>query len=287
MQLSKRLEGILTLLSKQHTECLVDVGCDHGYVSMEAVSRGFSDRALACDINRGPLSIAESNISGAGLSDRVSTRLSDGLRSVDMEDMGSEPTLVCAGMGGGLIRDILSYDPSRTRRFSRLLLSPQSEPELVRGLFIKELPFEIRDELWLKDEGKFYVIIEAVNSLTVDSLMENVPTENASAANALTANSPTENVLMENVPILNVPMADDMAHRTDLYTEAELLFGRIGLCRRDPVLYEYLCWLEVSAEESLKKASLGSSDKARQRALELKRELCLIRDLLLHYREHS
>lgn len=277
MQLSKRLEGILALLSKQHTECLVDVGCDHGYVSMEAVSRGLSDRALACDINRGPLSIAESNISGAGLSDRVSTCLSDGLRSVDMDDMGPDPILVCAGMGGGLIRDILSYDPSKTRRFSRLLLSPQSEPELVRGLLIKELPFEIRDELWLKDEGKFYVIIEAVNSLTVntltvDSLMENVPTENASAANITT---------------VNASAADDMAHRSGPYTEAELLYGRIGLCRRDPVLYEYFCRLEASAEESLKKASLGSSDKARQRSLELKRELCLIRELLLHYREHS
>ena len=277
MQLSKRLEGILTLLSKQHTECLVDVGCDHGYVSMEAVRRGLSDRALACDINRGPLSIAESNISGAGLSDRVSTRLSDGLRSVDMEDMGSEPTLVCAGMGGGLIRDILSYDPSRTRRFSRLLLSPQSEPELVRGLFIKELPFEIRDELWLKDEGKFYVIIEAVNTLTSNTLMENVPTEIASAANASTANTMT----------VNASAADDMAHRSEACTEADLLYGRTGLCRRDPVLYEYLCRLEASAEESLKKAGLGSSDKARQRALELERELHMIRDLLLHYREHS
>lgn len=87
-------------------------------------------------------------------------------------------TILIAGMGGRLMTDILGLRPtngdtafseaellSEAKRFlsgvSRLVLSPQSEPELVRHFLIDTLGFAITDERMVEDEGKYYVIIIA------------------------------------------------------------------------------------------------------------------------------
>ena len=84
MFLSERLERVLTAIEELHFRgLLIDVGCDHGYICIEAVRRGLVDRALACDINPGPLDRARMNIEAAGLSDRIEALLGDGLCPVD------------------------------------------------------------------------------------------------------------------------------------------------------------------------------------------------------------
>ena len=88
MFLSERLERVLTAIEELHFRgLLIDVGCDHGYICIEAVRRGLVDRALACDINPGPLDRARMNIEAAGLSDRIEALLGDGLCPVDREQV--------------------------------------------------------------------------------------------------------------------------------------------------------------------------------------------------------
>ena len=228
MYMSARMEKLLDELRKLGgTGLLLDVGCDHAYVAIEAVRRGLAEKAIASDINSGPLISAGQHIEAVGLSDSISTVLSDGLRDIGEELLVAEArgvTLLAAGMGGRLIRDILKEAGSKLSHIDKLVLSPQSEPELVRGFIMDEAGFAIKDEAWIEDEGKTYVVIAA-----------------------------------------------EAGTETEPYGSHELLFGRQGLKRSDPVLGSYLLRLEEDTKEALKNAKRGSSDKARARSQELSR----------------
>ncbi len=137
---------------------VADIGCDHGYVSIYLASRHQCDTVIAMDIGSGPLSIARDNINKAGLSNKIQCRISDGLTALSP---GEVDTVLIAGMGGGLIRDILKKSPDILKRVHTLVLQPQSEPELVRSA-IWDMGFCIRDEVCCVDAGKYYIAICAL-----------------------------------------------------------------------------------------------------------------------------
>ena len=73
-----RLEAILNSLQNLHNfGVLADIGTDHGYLPIAAIRRGLFSRAIACDLNAGPLKVAEANICEAGLENKIETRLGD------------------------------------------------------------------------------------------------------------------------------------------------------------------------------------------------------------------
>ena len=106
-----------------------DVGCDHGFVPIYLVQQGISPRVLAMDLREGPLRAAREHVAVYGLESRIETRLSDGLHNYEK---GEADTLVCAGMGGGLMMRILAKDREKTASFRELVLQPQSEIEKFR-----------------------------------------------------------------------------------------------------------------------------------------------------------
>ena len=229
MVLSGRLEALLELLSEDSQSLLLDVGCDHGYICIEAVRRGLAEHAIASDINKGPLSGASDNIRRAELSDRISTVISNGLRDIPSELIKDKKgrgraALLIAGMGGALITDILrSAGEDRLLLLDRLILSPQSEPELVRHFLEDGGHYHIRDERHVLDEGKYYVLIDAVKARDAE----------------------------------------------EIYSPCEYLFGRWGIRKKDPLLLEQLCRLKESTALALERASRGSSEKAERRRKEL------------------
>ena len=77
MKLSERLEMVLSFV--ETGESAADVGTDHGHVPVELVRRGIVKKAVAMDVRKGPLSRAAENIALAGLSEKIATRLSDGV----------------------------------------------------------------------------------------------------------------------------------------------------------------------------------------------------------------
>ncbi|MDE7231483.1 MAG: class I SAM-dependent methyltransferase, partial [Lachnospiraceae bacterium] len=135
-----------------------DVGCDHGFTAIYLVQQGISPRALAMDLREGPLSAAGEHIAACGLEERIETRLSDGLHKYKT---GEADTLICAGMGGGLMMRILAREREKTDSFRELVLQPQSELEQFRR-FLRENGYRIQDEEILQEEGKFYQVIRAV-----------------------------------------------------------------------------------------------------------------------------
>ena len=159
MKLSKRLNAVVDLMESCVKLC--DIGCDHGYVSIESALRGRARYSIAADTAKGPLDIAEKNISDAGLKDRISCILSDGFKSIP-EDAGID-CVVITGMGGRLIKSILKDGADSFGGFnsiSQFILGPQSEPEVLRSFLINELSLCIKKELCIEDEGKFYTLLD-------------------------------------------------------------------------------------------------------------------------------
>ena len=158
--LSKRLQAAADFVPAGAV--LVDVGTDHAYLPLYLVQNGKIPRAVAADVREGPLQRAREHIDEAGLSDRIKTRLSDGLRNITVDDGDA---LAIAGMGGMLLLRILRE--GETDHFKTMILAPQSDPEAVRrGLM--EMDIRIIKENFVYDGGKYYPVLQAVHGTDPD-----------------------------------------------------------------------------------------------------------------------
>ena len=155
MKLSHRLETIASFVRRG--SIIADIGTDHGYIPIYLVKEGISPRALAMDVRKGPLERAKRHVHEYGLEDRICLRQSDGLHKLEA---GEAVTIVIAGMGGELMVRILEEGRHVFESTERLILSPQSEPGNVRR-FLETNGFCILRETMVRDEGKYYTVIEA------------------------------------------------------------------------------------------------------------------------------
>ena len=224
MKLSRRLEALIRLVPEG--SAVLDVGCDHAYVPIALVERGISPCAVASDVRPGPLQAAREHIIEAGLSEKIRTRLADGvpedlsagsfppaegavsrtqsadgtvprIQSADgtvpriqsaegavpctqsaggtvsrtqsadgavsrtqseAEDAAFPLTLITAGMGGLMIRDILRNMTQPPGFFSYILISPQRDADAARYA-LAALCYRIIDEKMVKEDGKYYPLI--------------------------------------------------------------------------------------------------------------------------------
>ena len=114
---------------------VADVGTDHGYLPIYLVNKGICQRAIAADINKGPLSAAQKNIALTKVKDKIETILSDGLKNVEKADC----VTIC-GMGGELMASILE---NRKESMTRFVLQPQRSADVLRYYLAKN-GFEIK-----------------------------------------------------------------------------------------------------------------------------------------------
>ncbi len=156
MSLSARMEMVSHMVTDGNV--VADIGTDHAYVPIHLIRHGHCPRAIAMDINRGPVEIARRNIDAYGMHKLIETRLSDGLKQ--LRDREAD-TIILAGMGGGLIVRILSEGGHALKTPKELVLQPQSEWAKVRH-FIHEMGYRIEEEDMVKDDGKFYVAMRAI-----------------------------------------------------------------------------------------------------------------------------
>lgn len=163
MQLSKRLEALTKLVTKGLR--VADIGCDHAYVSIELCQKNIASKVIAMDINKGPLMRATENIKAQGLSDRIETRLSNGAEKLEA---GEVDALLIAGMGGALMKNILSSRQDVVDSLQELYLQPQSEVFLVRE-YLRTHGFVIKEEKMLIEDGKYYVMMKAVRGETKEA----------------------------------------------------------------------------------------------------------------------
>ena len=157
-RIPKRMLAIANLVD--NSKILADVGCDHAYISINLLEKGKVERIIASDLREGPLNIARDNIRLYGFEDRIETRLCAGLCDYEA---GEADTILISGMGGMLVKEILSESIDVVKRADTLILEPQSDLRVVRA-YLKDIGFEIIDEDMLSEGGKYYQIMKAVKS---------------------------------------------------------------------------------------------------------------------------
>ena len=157
MQLSIRMQAVADMVTPGGR--IADIGTDHGYVPIYLVEQNKTDHAIAMDVRKGPLARAGENIVRFGCSDRIETRLSDGLA---MLKPGEADTVIIAGMGGLLTIRILEAGLKVLQSVSECILQPQSDLDKVRQ-FLHQHGFQIVQEKMLIDEGKYYVVMRVLH----------------------------------------------------------------------------------------------------------------------------
>lgn len=166
MQLSERLSSVASMVTAGN--CLADVGTDHGYVPIYLYERNIIPRAIAMDVNKGPLERAALHIAESGMKEAIETRLSDGLTALKP---GEADSIVIAGMGGPLMIRILSAYPEVTASAKELILQPQSEIAEVR-IWLCEHGYEIVEEHMVFEDGKYYPMFKAVKNPEAEKLSD-------------------------------------------------------------------------------------------------------------------
>lgn len=151
--LSDRLQTIADKI--RQGEIIADIGTDHGLLPAALYVRGVCPRVILSDISPASLDksvklvrklVREHNLEESGLSLRVGNGLS-------VLSPGEADTVVIAGMGGLLIRDIMKSDPEVTRSVSRFILQPRSAAGPLRK-WLLEAGFSILSEDIVR-EGDF------------------------------------------------------------------------------------------------------------------------------------
>ena len=163
VKLSNRLLAVASFVTDGNV--LADVGTDHGYIPIYLLQEKRIPRAIAMDINAGPLQRAKEHISLYGLDNYIETRLSDGVAALTP---GEVDTVLVAGMGGGLVMHILEEGKEVCRQAKELILQPQSELERVRAYLWSNGYVILGEDMVLEDE-KFYPMMRVVYQNVVDT----------------------------------------------------------------------------------------------------------------------
>lgn len=153
MMLSDRLKTIADFVPLN--SIVGDIGTDHGYLPVYLIEKGISKKVIASDISKNSLEKIIQLVKLKGLEDKIDIRLGDGL---EVFKPFKVDTLVIAGMGGLLIRDILDENKKIADSIVNFILQPNTASKELRE-YLYENSFEIVDEKLVKEAGKFYEII--------------------------------------------------------------------------------------------------------------------------------
>jgi len=154
LDISLRLKCIANQIDPCNS--IADIGTDHGYIPIYLIKQGKCKTAIASDINKGPVEKAIFNVAIQNMESVISCRLGAGLNILKANEVDS---IIIAGMGGNLIRDIIEDDLKIFKSMDYAVLQPVQNPEILRK-YLLEKGFDIIDEDLCKDEGKYYEIIK-------------------------------------------------------------------------------------------------------------------------------
>lgn len=153
MKLSKRLKEISDFILP--TDRVVDIGCDHALVDIYLCEEYDDIKIIASDIHEDALKSAKNNIEKHNLSNRIETRLGDGLTVVNTNEFD---TILIAGMGFYTIRKILSNKPKMVN-YPKIVIQCNTDVVKLRK-FVISLGYKITKEKLLMDNDIIYTIIE-------------------------------------------------------------------------------------------------------------------------------
>ncbi len=148
----KRIDCIANMIKP--VDVMADIGTDHAYLPILLVQTGRVKRAYACDVTKGPLSIAQEHIAQENLSQQIEAVLSDGFQHVPNDAQCA----VIAGMGCHTILSILEAAMDRLPAFSQIVVQSNNDVPLLRQ-WISAHHFTIQEEAVVEEKGHDYIVI--------------------------------------------------------------------------------------------------------------------------------
>ena len=151
--LSPRLQACADFVNKG--ERIADIGCDHGYLSLNLLQSGTASFVIAADVNEMPLQSARLNAEKYGCSDKISFHLSDGVQAIPRDF----DTMICAGMGADTMISIISAADWLKNSSYKMILQCQSKTPVLRQ-YLSENGWYIAREKVLRDGRFLYTVMD-------------------------------------------------------------------------------------------------------------------------------
>ena len=149
---SLRLQNIAKLLN--FSDVTVDVGCDHGFVTLHILQNNIAKHVVATDISAKCLDKTRALVTEAGLSHRATFIATDGLIDVDKPNIDQ---IVIAGMGGSTIMHILQH-MHKSCKSARLILQPMNNIMNLR-LFLSKMGYAFEHDMIVAEDARYYHIM--------------------------------------------------------------------------------------------------------------------------------
>ena len=143
---SDRIKALADDISKKDT--VLDVGCDHGYLSIYLKTNNLCKEVYASDIKESALNVARKNFKKYNLD--IETYVSDGFENIPV----SFDTAVIAGMGTNTILKII--ESKKTPR--KLVLGSQNDLYHLRKT-LNQKGYKLVDEQAIYEKGHYYIIL--------------------------------------------------------------------------------------------------------------------------------
>ncbi len=154
--LTPRLNTVASFVERCDT--VADIGTDHGFIPAYLIQNDLCKRAIASDINKGPLSSAVKTAQDYNISDKVKFICAPGLDGVAP---GEADTVIIAGMGGETITEIIHNASWLKEQCVHLVLQPQSKFELLEE-FLYNNGYEVLKAKLIYDSGRLYLVLSVL-----------------------------------------------------------------------------------------------------------------------------
>jgi len=144
--ISERIKVLASEISKK--DVVLDVGCDHGYLSIYLKENNLCKEVYASDVSENALNSAINNFKKRNI--EIKTFVSDGFKNIPI----MFNTAVISGMGTSTILNILNHEKTP----DKLVLGTHNEHYKLRKN-LNELGYKLIDEQAIFEKGHYYIIL--------------------------------------------------------------------------------------------------------------------------------
>ena len=154
-KLSKRLESLISFIDKE--DSLVDIGCDHAYLSIYLYKNNLVKNVICSDISANALEYAKKNIKKENLN--IKTYLSNGLNEIPLENID---TILISGMGTKTIIDILN-DKEKLKNINKIIIQTNNDYKIMRS-YMNKIGYYLIEEKEVLDNNIWYISMKYIKS---------------------------------------------------------------------------------------------------------------------------